>query len=211
MHKLRAGRPGTSRPDTGTDDGKRMRVWFTSDTHFDHRLVAGNRGFAAPAEHDAALVDNWNDLVGPDDEVWHLGDLGMGDPARWVDTVRRLHGRIHLVTGNHDRCAPGVRRDAHRHQRAWLEFLTSVQPFARRRLDGHTVLLSHYPYVGDHTATDRYRQWRLPDLGDRLLHGHVHSTDRLHGRQLHVGLDAWELRPVAAEEITALFDGRGAE
>jgi calcineurin-like phosphoesterase family protein len=27
---------------------------------------------------DAAMVARWNEVVGPQDEVWHLGDFGMG-------------------------------------------------------------------------------------------------------------------------------------
>ena len=54
----------------------------------------------------------------------------------------------------------------------------------------------------DHTDAPRFAQYRLPDEGRWLLHGHTHIADqRIHGRQIHVGLDAWDLRPVPLGEI----------
>lgn len=52
----------------------------------------------------------------------------------------------------------------------------------------------------------RQPQFRLPDLGEWLIHGHTHSKERLDGpRSVHVGLDAWGLRPVSEGEIAALI------
>ena len=48
----------------------------------------------------------------------------------------------------------------------------------------------------------RYTQYRLPNQGRWLLHGHTHNKDqRIHGKQLHVGLDAWGMRPVSLDWI----------
>ena len=51
-----------------------MTVFFTADTHFgDHRTInIHRRPFGSVAEMDAQRVSNWNALVGPEDEVWHL-------------------------------------------------------------------------------------------------------------------------------------------
>ncbi|GHF85143.1 calcineurin-like phosphoesterase family protein [Amycolatopsis bartoniae] len=185
-----------------------MNVWFTADTHFDHQLVAGLRGFGSPAEHDEFVVQRWNATVHPGDQVWHLGDVGMGRLARFAGVLRQLHGELHLVTGNHDEPWPGLRQ-AYQHQRAWLEHFASVQAFARRRIGGRNVLLSHFPYEGDHTEDDRASQYRLPDEGLPLLHGHVHGAWRRHGRQLNVGLDVSDLRPVHLDEIAAELDRPG--
>ena len=187
-----------------------MSVWFTSDTHFDHDKVAGLRGFASPAEHDEYVVEQWNATVRPGDQVWHLGDVGMGRLLRFADRLRQLNGEIHLVTGNHDEPWPGLRQ-SHKHQRAWLEHFASIQAYARRKVAGQNVLLCHFPYTGDHTDEDRATQYRLPDEGLFLIHGHVHDLWRLNGRQFNVGVDVNDMRPVHLDTIAAVVtDWRAA-
>lgn len=193
------------------DAGMSGSIWFTADTHFCHPMVAKLRGFVTGIEHDLAVIASWNAVVQPDDVVWHLGDVGLGREAAVLACVDQLNGTKHLITGNHDKVWPG-HRDSHKHQRVWLEHFASVQSFARRRIGEHQVMLSHFPYSGDHTEEDRGAQYRLRDLGAWLLHGHTHGKERITlpaflndehggdprwgGHMLHVGLDAWELTPV---------------
>lgn len=182
-------------------------VWYSSDTHLTHAFVSRLRGFASPQEHDEQVIANWNAMVKPGDLVWHLGDVGVGNETRILEAAARLNGVKHLVAGNHDRCWPG-HRDARKRQRAWLDVFASVQAFAKTRIDGRTILLSHLPYQdgGDHTDEERYPQFRLPDLGEWLVHGHTHQPARIDGpRSVHAGLDAWGLRPVSEGEIAALI------
>jgi calcineurin-like phosphoesterase family protein len=186
-----------------------MSVWITSDPHWGHRLVAALRGFDNPDDHDAALLATFQATVKPDDQVWWLGDLAMGNPAKALAHTASIPGHHHLIVGNHDRCSPTF-RDSHKHQRAYFDVFKSVQAFARRRIGTTNVLLSHYPYVTDDGQADhgevRYEQYRLPDQGQWLLHGHTHNANqRLHGKQIHVGLDAWEMKPVNLDTIAALM------
>lgn len=223
------------------------QTFFTSDLHFSHKLVAEKRGFRKlgnpnpdgsenvigdTIKHDNAIITRWNEVVRPEDTVWVLGDVGMGHIERFADSLTKLNGRLHLITGNHDDPWPG-NRDSFKFQRAWLEYFESVQAFARRRVNGRVVLLSHFPYEGDHTTDPRAGQFRLRDEGEVLLHGHMHTADKitpmidtecffcgavlndgpcLHNdsvvsRQIHVGLDAWDLRPVPMQDIQELIAG----
>jgi calcineurin-like phosphoesterase family protein len=185
-----------------------MAVWFTSDLHLGHRLVANLRGFESAADHDAAIVNAWDRMVRKDDDVWVLGDLCASAPHHALDLLASMQGRKHLVSGNHDRCHP-MHRDAHNWQRRYLEVFASVQPFARRKVGGQDVLLSHFPYERDREEP-RYMQYRLRDHGGWLLHGHLHTEDRGVGREIHVGVDAWGLAPVRLEDVTALMEARAA-
>lgn len=166
------------------------------------------------------LIKNWNETVGPDDTVYHLGDLALGDKSSWEGIFSRLNGYKVLIVGNHDAVFMGNKenyRDKYRHlyesfdeihdnlQGLWLE-------------DGTIVNLSHFPYESDHTEEARYMEYRLVDRGRILIHGHTHSEFDKHGMdsrvsksrrgslQIHVGMDAWGYRPVSEDEVLGLID-----
>jgi calcineurin-like phosphoesterase family protein len=177
-----------------------MTVWFTSDIHFGHRLVADHRGFKDDTQaHDETIIENWVGSVRKDDIIWVLGDLTLHSPGPALEIIRDLPGRKQFIAGNHDACHP-MHREAHRHQARFLEVFESVQPFARQKWSGQTFLLSHFPYERDRGEA-RYMQYRLPDHGEYLIHGHTHGQERFMGREIHVGLDAWDLAPVSLETI----------
>lgn len=190
-----------------------VRVWFTSDLHLNHRMLVdkGHRPFATVEVMNETLVDNWNSVVHSQDTVWVLGDVGMGSTQQFLPMVSRLNGTKHLIAGNHDGCWSG-HRFAHKNLPEWLRFFETVQAFARRRINGDSVLLSHFPYAGagDHTADERYGEYRLHDTGLWLLHGHVHAEWKTRRRMINVGVDVWDFAPVSLDEIAALI-AKGAE
>ena len=75
------------------------KVWFTSDTHFGHKkeFLFEPRGFASSEEHDAAIIEKWNSIVDPCDEVYHLGDIMLGDNEYGMKCLEQLNGRIHII------------------------------------------------------------------------------------------------------------------
>lgn len=179
--------------------------WYSGDWHFGHAMVARHRGYGDDiARHDADLIRYWNTKVRPGDDAWILGDLFLKNPADMLPVVAGLNGVKHLITGNHDRCWPG-HRDAHRYRGAYLEVFATVQEFARHKIAGQSVLLSHFPYCGDHTETERYLEYRLRDTGGWLLHAHVHGGWLQRGRMINVGADAWRMCPVRLDDIEALL------
>lgn len=189
-----------------------MTVFFTSDSHFLHTKLSTLRGFDSIHNHDAFVVQQWNSLVRVDDIVWHLGDVGIPGKG-FTDTdvleiVDQLNGRKHLITGNHDAPWP-ANRNSKNNQRKWLEVFESVQPFARQSVCGTDFLLSHFPYEGDHGEhEDRGAQFRLRDEGMPLLHGHTHSDQKVTDLKrmiFHVGMDAWDLKPVKDTQIKELW------
>jgi calcineurin-like phosphoesterase family protein len=165
----------------------------------------GWRPFATVEEHDETLIENWNKVVKHDDQVWHLGDVGMGSEMEILEKVSRLNGSKHLITGNHDKCWSGE-RDAYKHIGLWMHYFDSVQPFARRRIEGNqNFMLSHFPYEGDHVAQERYGQYRLRDHGLWLVHGHVHGAWAKRGRQVNVGVDVRGFAPMHLDELVEVF------
>jgi calcineurin-like phosphoesterase family protein len=184
-------------------------MYLTSDLHVGHKKVAWYRGYGDDVDaHDRDIVEHWRATVQPDDHVWILGDLAMSSPDRALEILAELPGHKHLVAGNHDACHP-MHRNAWKHQRRYLTVFDSVQSAARRKVGDREVLFSHFPYRGDHTAEDRHVQWRLPDQGAWLIHGHTHSEERRqYPRCIHVGWDAWR-RLVSWQEIQRIIEETG--
>lgn len=161
-----------------------MTRFFTGDTHFgDHRtLNIHKRPFANTAEMDEVMVARWNETVSPADEVCHLGDFARRS-ADVPDLLARLNGAKHLVLGNND--PPEI---------ANLPGWASVGHYAELEEDGIALVLCHYPF----------RSWNRQYRGAINLHGHSHGRLKPLSRQHDVGVDAWNFRPVALDEIRRL-------
>jgi calcineurin-like phosphoesterase family protein len=156
-------------------------IFFTADTHWgDHRTInIARRPFATVAAMDAALIAAWNAAIGPDDEVWHLGDVARrGDAVSSL--LARLNGRKHLIRGNNDPpatlAAPG-----------WA----SVADYAELTVDDHALVLCHYPF----------RSWNGQSRGALNLHGHSHGRLKPTPRQFDVGVDARGFAPVTLAQL----------
>ena len=176
--------------------------FFTSDPHLLHEYVARLRGYQSSAEHDAVFCRSWRETVGKRDSVWVLGDIAVGNRARALEMLHDLPGTKHLIVGNHDACSP-ISLRAHKYQREYLEVFESVQQSAQIKIAGQRVVMSHFPYEGDHAGIEeRYTQWRLRDEGVPLLCGHVHDEWRVRGHQFNVGVDHTpRMRPTSEEEV----------
>ncbi|MCW8060714.1 metallophosphoesterase family protein [Agrobacterium tumefaciens] len=157
-------------------------IFFTSDTHFaDPRVLRiDRRPFPNMAEHDAALIQTWNDVIGEDDDVWHLGDFMSVRGGDCDDLLVRLHGRKHLIVGNND---PETTTSASH----W----TSVQHYRELEVDGLHLILCHYAF----------RTWNKMGKKSINLHGHSHGKLKPLPRQFDVGVDAQRLRPVTLAQI----------
>ena len=187
--------------------------FVTSDHHFGHIRIneLAGRPFAAVDEMNAALVDQWNAVVPPDAVVLHLGDVALGPINDSVALTAQLNGRRFLVPGNHDRVSAAtqsrkaIERFAPIYEAAGWVILPEIVEGTRR---GHRLMASHYPYRGDSQEIDRHSKHRPIDEGIPLLHGHTHSRDHgPDGNQFHVGVDAFEFRPVAMDVIDRWLGG----
>lgn len=198
-----------------------MATFFTSDHHYGHRMVAGLRGFEVTDDdvraHDNVLDHNYREIVGKDDLVYFLGDLTLQGSTRIayaLDRVAQLPGTKVFISGNHDMVHPGIeRKESRKYLRRYMDVFDGVFQFMRVKVFGTDVLLSHFPYQGDH-GHDRYVEYRLQDTGIPLLHGHTHKADVISHTdkgtlQYHVGLDAHGLFPVLAERVLEAINDFG--
>jgi len=188
------------------------KLWFTSDTHFGHGNIiihcdrpfmdVGDRALcrkyvtakqtlppvlkerieAAVHYIDDTMIKNWNSVVAPEDDVWHIGDFSLSRKTVAGDYLPKLNGRLHLVRGNHD----GESTWAH-HQWAFSEH------YAERGTQGTNLVMSHYAM----------RHWNgsFGDKGSIQLHGHSHGQMSPLKNQCDVGVDVWDFRPVSLQSI----------
>jgi calcineurin-like phosphoesterase family protein len=155
------------------------RTWFTSDTHFDHFDIIPfcDRPYRTVAEMNAALIANWNAVVGEADTVWHLGDFSFGAVGPYLE---QLHGIKHLIHGNHD--TPEARAHS-----GWA----SSSPWAEIVVEDWRIVLCHYGM----------RTWPGASNGSLHFYGHSHGTLPGNRQSCDLGVDLWEYRPVSLTSV----------
>lgn len=184
-----------------------MTVWFTSDLHAGHLRAPElcDRPFDNIDAMDDATIDRINQSVAPDDILWVLGDVALGDRSKSLPKLARVNGRKRLVAGHHDHCWGGHAKPKH-HDRFLAVGFELVADQAWTTIAGTPVLLSHLPYEGDSHEGDRYADQRPVDRGTWLLCGHVHNAWRQRDRQINVGVDAWGGQPISGPTIATLIE-----
>ena len=178
-------------------------IFFTSDTHFHHDNIIRfcDRPFSSVEEMDEALIKNWNDAIGPDDTVFHLGDFAWGGSDVWNSILQQLNGHIHLIVGNHDE--KNLRQ-------GYMKYFESVTYQKHITIEGKSIYLNHYPFLafgGVYRGMDAVWQ----------LFGHVHSKPGATGldisrmqylfpTQYDVGVDNNNYKPISFEEVKRIIE-----
>ena len=181
------------------------KIWLTSDTHFCHKkdFLWGPRGFTSSDEHDAVIIDEWNKLVDPMDEVYHLGDWFLNDDETGLARLSMLNGIVHLIAGNHD-----TDNRIHTIQRNINTFYYLGYSY-RLRYKGYSFYLSHYP-----TLTANYDDKGLKHSTINLC-GHSHTKDPFFdwdkGTIFHVELDTNNNKPWLLDDIIILLQEKEKE
>ncbi len=172
------------------------KIWLTSDLHLGHDrdFIWGPRGFNSVEEHDRAIIQNWNNLVSWDDEVWLLGDCMLGDNESGIRKLNQLAGNIYIITGNHD---SATRIQMYANIRPTIHTMGLAYILKHK---GYSFYLSHYPTMTSNLDIDKPLQRRVINLC-----GHVHTQDRFSdmdkGLIYHVELDCQNNKPVLLDDI----------
>ena len=76
-----------------------VNIFFTSDTHFGHKNILNfcERPFKDTDEMDETIITNWNNKVGKNDIVFHLGDFAFATNKRWQELQYKLNGKIYMT------------------------------------------------------------------------------------------------------------------
>lgn len=171
------------------------KIWFVSDTHFGHNkpFLYEPRGFKNIFDHDKQLIKNWNKVVSDCDDVYHLGDVMLGNNEHGLKCLKQLNGRIHIICGNHD---TDTRRALYK------DCYNVVEVVDARRLkwNGYNFFLTHYPCLVSNSNADKPLKRRTISLC-----GHCHTKDKWldfdKGLIYHCDLDAHDNTPVLIDDI----------
>ena len=86
-----------------------MAHWYTADPHFGHEAILAHAGrpFRSIEHMDATMIERLWTRVGPEDDLWIVGDFAFGPKAKDEDWLLGVFAQLpgarkHLVIGNHD-------------------------------------------------------------------------------------------------------------
>jgi len=139
-------------------------IWVTSDNHFSHGGIIRlcQRPFVDVGEMNFMMVRYWNEVVGKEDVVYHLGDFTLSGKKVAKHFIQQLNGKIKIL---------GM---PWHHDRRWIEYAPDMRsrsgytvevlpPMVVLQEFGTTFHLSHYP-LADH-GNYISQQQRVMDAG----------------------------------------------
>ena len=189
------------------EEGK--HIFFTSDSHYGHSNIIWmcKRPYTNVEEMNRKLIENWNNVVKPDDLVFHLGDFAFGGQPLWRSIREQLNGNIILIKGNHD--------DRNLKNGCKVLF-DGVYDQVKFYIENRCIYLNHYPFLCYGGS------YRSEEDAVFQLFGHVHSgpnstgldNDRLKmlfPYQYDVGVDNNNYTPVSWEQIKEIIHEQATE
>ena len=170
-----------------------MTIWITSDWHFNHdkEFVWKERGFNSVDEMNKKIIENYNSLVSPDDDVYVLGDLMLGPAAAGIDCIKQLKGKLHIALGNHD---TETRKNLYYELPNIIEIGYALYLKYRK----HHFLLTHYPCYTGNIEKEALTQMTLN------LYGHTHQKTNFFNNNFfmyHCGIDSHNCYPINIDNI----------
>ena len=162
-------------------------IFFTSDHHFGHKNIIkfSNRPFESVEEMDETMIERWNEKVGPNDDVYHLGDVALCSPNKLQKILDRLNGNIHLIKGNHEKSAKQC-QDQFVWVKDYHELKVQDDEFEK---GSQLIVLLHYGM----------RVWNKAHWGSYHLYGHSHGmlADDPKMHSFDVGVDCHDFYPLS--------------
>lgn len=160
--------------------------FFLSDTHFGETRItpAFNpffRPFKSVEEQDDIMVERINEVVGKNDELYHLGDVAY--TVEGISCMDRIKCQNRtLILGNYDVDKP--------EKMPLLQQAFNNMVFDSSELkvaDDIWVHMHHYPTKA------------VPHMFNIV--GHIHGLWKVQPNMVNVGVDAWHFRPVSLDTI----------
>ena len=153
-----------------------MAIFVCADLHLQHKNILKycRQQFSSIEEHDKYIIDRYNSVVGKDDLVYILGDLGFTPRESLTKLVKQLNGRKILVVGNHDRL-----RDN--------EYINMgiIQVIRHPIFYNNNIILSHEPALECYNS-----KYTI------CVHGHLHNNSLALRNYFNVNVELTEFLPI---------------
>lgn len=155
-----------------------MRIFLTSDHHFFHANIIKycSRPFKSVEEMNEVMIQRWNNVVGKDDLVIHLGDFALTNGKNIQATRERLNGTILLLKGSHDSSL-----------RSHHGFIITKSPI----------------YLQNYIMTHEPLQKESIPKGIINVHGHIHEKDSLYG--INISVEKTNYEPIELQNLKKYY------
>lgn len=169
-----------------------METYYISDLHFGHENIISlcDRPYKNVEEMNRDIIEKWNDVVGKNDLVKILGDVGLPrnkkDVSDIIELVKQLNGNKELIIGNHDKL---LIKDED-----FCKLFSKIGYYSEIKDNGRKVVLSHYPI----------EEWNGYFKGSYHIHGHVHNSDnglKRMFKRFNVGVEVIGYIPRTLDEL----------
>ena len=173
-------------------------IWMYSDPHFNHAniITLCERPYVDVEEMNNILIQNYNALIHPNDEVYFLGDVAWKDTKKAINILRRLvPSKRYLLIGNHDH--HNIKEPE------FTAYFEWVKDYHELNFNSRLYVMCHYPF----------HSWRNSGRGSICCHGHTHSkidnTDRF---RIDCGVDnpQCNFAPISIEAVEAIMKAKKA-
>lgn len=166
--------------------------YYVSDLHFGHSGIIRmcDRPFQNVDDMDENLIQNWNQHISENDDVFILGDFcyKANNPKKYLS---RLHGHKHLVVGNHDGMIL-----KNQECRKYFEDIRDIMTIKDKN---QQIVLCHYPMI----------EWNGYFRDTLHFYGHIHNktTNDAYRIMSHVknaynvGTDILDFTPRTLEDV----------
>ena len=173
------------------------KIHVTSDPHFGHKKIVEYERpeFTSLAHMEYSLIENWNNVVKPEDTTYVLGDFCFY--ARdCLAYAEKLNGKKILVLGNHDRS-----KIAKNPNKFGFE---AVHEFG---VDLKEVSLSHYPMNEHRRKLGMHGHLHRVDSSEIVRNYHVESYRR-HFVNANVCVENWGYFPLDMELLISVMKNK---
>lgn len=174
--------------------------FFIADTHFYDKSIINfcNRPYDNIKRMNNDLINNWNNAVKKNDEIFIIGDMfcHRATIEECNKTLKKLNGIKYLITGNHDKYIHTAEFNM-----SAFEWIKAYHVFKENK---NQYVLFHYPIL----------EWEGFYQNSILLYGHVHNhkvsyfNEMLGPYAVNVGADLINFTPISIYEVNALINNR---